>query len=47
MAVIVELDSARSLNEVFKNTHKLTRTSVSVKRDLAPNKWERKKDCLY
>ena len=46
MAVIAELDSARSLDEVCKNTHKLAEASVLVERDLAPNKRERKKGVL-
>lgn len=46
MAVIVELESAKSLDEVFKNTRKLAGSSISVERDMIPNKQEHKKASL-
>lgn len=46
MAVLVELESAQAIEEVFKNTRKLTGSSISIERDMIPNKQTHKRASL-
>lgn len=46
MAVIVELESSKAIDEVFQNTRKLAGTKISIERDMIPTKQDHKKAFL-
>lgn len=46
MAVIVELDNEKAIQDVFQNTRKLAGSNISIERDMIPNKQQHKKAFL-